>query len=129
VDPHRHPRLLEWWRDDPADPARPTLNNRDVQRLAAEIDPGSRITDLGGAMSLNAHLDSAGLVLRVHQPFVSRRRVLALQEARRQLADRGLVVPVPVRWEKSPVFRCGSRWAELEEFIPHERAEPTLDSY
>jgi hypothetical protein len=64
-------------------------------------------------MSLNARLDSAGLVLRVHQPFVSRRRLLAAQDVRRRLADLGLVVPVPLHWRNSTVFRCGYRWAEL----------------
>ena len=48
-------------------------------------------------MSLNVRLDPAGLVLRVHQPFVSRPRLLALQEVRRRLASRGLAVPTPVR--------------------------------
>ncbi len=129
MDPSPHPRLLEWWKDDPSDPDRPTLNNPDVRHLVAEIGPGSRVTDLGGVMSLNARLEPAGLVLRVHQPFVSRQRLLALQEARRCLAGQGLVVPVPLRWRHSTVFRCGNRWAELEGYIPHARPEAALGSY
>jgi Ser/Thr protein kinase RdoA (MazF antagonist) len=90
-----HPRLLEWWTDDPADPDRMTLDEPGVQQLVAAISPESQVTDLGGVMSLNVRLDAAGLVLRVHQPFVSRQRLLALHHVRRSLASRGLVVPAP----------------------------------
>ena len=72
-----YPRLLEWWTDDRADPGRLSLNNPDVQHLIAAISPESHVTDLGGVMSLNVRLDAAGLVLRVHQPFVSQRRLPA----------------------------------------------------
>ncbi len=129
MDLNLHPHLLKWWKDDPADPDRTTLDNVDVQRLVAQISSGSYMTDLGGVMSLNAKLDAAGVVLRIHQPFVSRQRLLAVQEARRKLADMGFVVPVALCWRNSTVFRCGPRWAELEEYIPHKRAEPTLASY
>ena len=129
MDPNLHPRLLEWWMDDSSDPDRPSLNNPDVQRLVAEIAPGSHATDLGGVMSLNVRLDPAGVVLRVHQPFVSRQRLLAIQQVRCHLAKHRLVVPVPLSWGRSTVFRCGKRWAELEEYIPHTRLEPTPDSY
>src|SRR3954462_2923558 len=106
-----HPRLLEWWTDDVADPGRLELNDLDVQRLAAAISPESHTTDLGGVMSLNVRLDKAGVVLRVHQKFVSRRRLLALQEVRHHLADQGEIVPLPVHWNHSTVFRCRNRWA------------------
>ncbi len=43
-----HPRLLEWWTDDPADPDRMLLNDPDVQQLVAAISPESQATDLGG---------------------------------------------------------------------------------
>lgn len=129
MEPRRHPRLLEWWSDDPSDPGRTPLDDPNVRRLAAVIAPGFRVTDLGGVMSLNARLDSAGLVLRVHRPFVSRQRLLAVGEVRRRLAGQGLVVPVPVPWRGSTVFRCGNRWAELEEYIPHERPEPAPDAF
>ncbi len=124
-----HPRLLEWWTDDPADPGRASLNDPDVQQLATAISPESQATDLGGVMSLDVRLDAAGLVLRVHQPFVSRQRLLALRQVRRRLSSQGLVVPTPVRWHKATVFRCGKRWAELELYLPHERPAPTFDSY
>jgi Ser/Thr protein kinase RdoA (MazF antagonist) len=126
---HLHPRLLEWVTDDPSDPGRPQLHNPHVQRLAAEICPGAQVTDLGGTMSLNARLDPAGVVLRVHQPFVSRQRLLAVQQVRRRLAELGLVVPVALPWRNAQVFRCGNRWAELEEYLPHERTQTGYDSY
>jgi Ser/Thr protein kinase RdoA (MazF antagonist) len=106
-----------------------SLNVPDVQQLVTAISPESQAANLGGVMSLNVRLDAAGLVLRVHQPFVSRQRLLALQDVRRALARRGLAVPTPVRWNKAAVFRCRDRWAELEEYLPHERPAPTFDSY
>jgi Ser/Thr protein kinase RdoA (MazF antagonist) len=122
------PHMLAW-REDPADPDRPELGNPDVRRLVAEIAPGATATDLGGAFSLNARLEPAGLVLRVHQPFVTRRRLEAQQEVRRRLAGLGLTVPAPLAWRDSTLLRSGSRWAELEEYIPHEMPAATIDSY
>lgn len=122
------PQMLAW-REDPADPGRPILGNPDVRRLIAEIAPSAEATDLGGTFSLNVGLQPAGLVLRVHQPFVSRPRLLAVQEVRRRLAGGGLVVPVPLPWRGSTAFRCGSRWAELEAYVPHEQPAPTPESY
>jgi Ser/Thr protein kinase RdoA (MazF antagonist) len=80
-------------------------------------------------MSLNVGLQPAGLVLRVHQPFLSRARLLALQEVRRCLAGQGLTVPIALPWRGVNVFRCGSRWAELEAYLPSERLEPTPPAY
>lgn len=129
MEPKLHRRMMGWWRDAPSVPGRTSLDDPDVRRLAGEIAPGTRVTDLGGVMSLNARLDPAGLVLRVHRPFVSRRRLLSVHEVRRRLADQGLVVPVPAPWRGSMAFRCGDRWAELEGHIPHELPEPTLDAF
>jgi len=123
------PRLRTWWTDDPADPDRTSLSDPDVQRLIAAISPASHATDLGGVMSLNVRLDAAGLVLRVHQPFVSRRRLLALQQVRRTLARQGLLVATPVRWQDAAVFPCRDRWTELETYIPHQRLAPSFDAY
>jgi Ser/Thr protein kinase RdoA (MazF antagonist) len=130
VTPALHPGLVACWTDDPADPGRWPLERPEVQRLAAAIAPGARLTDLGGVMSLNVRLDPAGLVLRVHQPppGVSRRRLLGLQAVRRHLAGAGLRVPVALPWRGETVFRCGSRWAELEEYVPNERLAPTVES-
>jgi hypothetical protein len=125
----QYPRLVRWWRDNPADPDRASLDDPDVRRLIAEIGEGSRATDLGGVMSLNARLEPAGLVLRVHQPFVSCPRLLAVQEVRRRLAQGGLLVALPLSIRNSTVFRCGRRWAELEDYIEHRRPEPSLESY
>jgi Ser/Thr protein kinase RdoA (MazF antagonist) len=124
-----HPNLMAWGIDPPSEPGRLPVDDPDVQRLAADISRGSRLTDLGGTMSLNARLDPAGVVLRVHQYFVSRQRLLAVQEVRRRLASQGLLVPLPVRWKGATVFRCRNRWAELDEYLPHEQPEPSLCSY
>jgi len=112
-------RLRAWWRDDPRDPGRLTLADKDVQCLIAKIDPGGQAIDLGGVMSLNVHLMQAGLVLRVHQPFVSRERLLALQVLRRELSVRGILVAEPVTWRGVSVVHLRDRWAELEQYVPH----------
>ncbi|MGI8404046.1 MAG: phosphotransferase [Thermomicrobiales bacterium] len=123
-----NPYMLAW-REDPSDPDRLLLINPDVQRLGAEIAPSSTLTDLGGAFSLNVLLDPAGLVLRVHQPFVTKRRLEAQQAVRRRLVEVGLTTPVPMAWCDSTLLRCGARWAELEAYIPHEMLAATIDSY
>lgn len=123
-----YPHMLAW-RENPSDPDRPVLSHPDVQRLAAEIAPGSTVTDLGGAFSLNVRLEPAGLVLRVHQPFMTRQRLEAQQEVRRRLAGLGLIAPMPMAWRGSTLLRCGGRWAELEEYIPHEMSAAAIDSY
>jgi hypothetical protein len=95
LNTNNHPRLLEWWMDDPSNPGRMLLNDPDVQKLITEISPKSKANDHGGFMSLNVRMELADLVLRIHQPFVSRRRLLAIQELRRRCADQGLLVPIP----------------------------------
>lgn len=110
-----HSRLFAWWQDNPSDPDRPSLTNPDVQQLIAVIDPEARATDLGGVMSLNARLEPIGVVLRVHQPFVSRQRLLAVQQVRQRLVNLGLHVPIALHWRNSTVIRSGKRWAELEK--------------
>jgi Ser/Thr protein kinase RdoA (MazF antagonist) len=124
-----HPRLLAWWKDNPSDPDRPRLDNPDIQRLISQIAPGSKACDLGGTMSLNVLLEPAGVVLRVHQPFVTHRRLLAIQQVRQYLANQGFIVPIALPWYNAPVFRCGKRWAELENYLPHNRAATNYDSY
>lgn len=80
-------------------------------------------------MSLNALLEPLGVVLRVHQPFVTHCRLLAIQQVRQSLANQGFIVPIALPWHNTPVFRCGKRWAELENYLPHNRAAPNYDSY
>ncbi|WP_168207384.1 phosphotransferase enzyme family protein [Microlunatus elymi] len=96
--------------------------------VAERIASGSEVRDLGGHFSLNLHLREPGLVLRVHQPFVSRQRLLGLQAVRRHLASVGVQVAVAIPWEGKTVFRCADRWAELEPYIPHEAATPSADA-
>jgi Ser/Thr protein kinase RdoA (MazF antagonist) len=104
------------------------LSNPDVQGLIAAIRPTSQPVDLGGVMSLNVRLGD-DLVLRVHQPFVSRRRLLALQRVRHYLARQGARVPTPLSWKGETVFRCRDRWAELEAYLPNERLGHSLGAY
>lgn len=101
----------------------------DVRRLAADIAPDGTARDLGGWMSRNLLLEPAGVVLRVHSPSVSHRRLLAVQRIRQGLADSGLTVPVAIARRGSTVFRCGDSWAEVESYLPHERLAGNWDSY
>jgi Ser/Thr protein kinase RdoA (MazF antagonist) len=100
-----------------------------VQDLLAELCPLSPITDLGGVMSLNVHLHDLGSVLRIHQPFVSRSRLLALQRVREQLIQQGMHLPKPLHWLGQSVFHFRNRWAELDDYIAHQKLPHTTPSY
>ena len=117
--------MRAWWTDF----ERPSPTRADVRALIEEVTPGTSTTDLGGHLSLNLRLHSADLVIRVHQPFVSRRRILALRELRRHLAEDGLVVAEPRPISGVELRRCGDGWAEVETYIPHQVMAATWDSY
>jgi hypothetical protein len=112
------PRLLAMWRDDPADPGRLPADDPRVEALIRRIAPGAAVTDLGGTYSLNVLLEPAGIVLRVHQPFVSRNRLLALQALKHSLAARGVCVAPALAIDGDTVLRSGDRWAEVAHFRP-----------
>ena len=126
---NRNSRLLDWWIDDPADPGRMRWNDPDVQNLLKQIAATSKTTDLGGTMSLNVRIEPEDLVLRIHQPFVSKPRLLAVQQLRMACVKHGVVVPVPSGIGESTLKRCRDRWVEFEKYIPHERLQPSVDSY
>lgn len=121
--------LNKWWIDDPADPGRLTLQDADVDRLAQRISPGASAVDLGGTMSLNVKIEPDNLVLRIHQAFVSRQRLSAVQRIRSHCAAQGLVTTEPLYRNNQSMFRFRNRWAELETYLPHERLAPTADAY
>lgn len=129
LNPIEFPRLRSWWSDESVNHGRLSQDDPAVQHLLDDIDPNASVSDLGGTMSLNLRLEPKGMVLRVHQPFVSRPRLAALQRARQFLADKGLVVPVPVGHDGSRILRCGQRWAELEPYLPQRQPDTTIDSY
>lgn len=129
MNPIERPRLHSWWASDSADHGRLSPDDPAVRHLLAAIDPTASVTNLGGTMSLNLRLEPRGLVLRVHQPFVSRQRVIALQRVRRFLAHQGVVVPVPLSHDGTTTLRCGCRWAELEGYMVHQQPDATIDSY
>lgn len=95
-----HPRLLEWWKDDPADPDRPSLDDPDVQRLITQLAPGSNATDLGGVLS-NVGQIEAGQTLYLDFGFLAHRpRIhdLAYSFAFMVLALRGNLAPERFAW-------------------------------
>lgn len=109
---------------------RPRLGDPVVDGLVRSVgvDPASAV-DLGGTMSLNVHVPDESAVLRVHAPFASRSRLLALQQLRRRLASRGLVVGAPMDLHGRELRRAGPYLAELERHIAHEKPSPTWPSY
>lgn len=103
---------------------------QDVQTLVKQIlvdTADLSVIDLGGTMSLNVKIEPGNFVLRIHQPFLSSQRLLAVQNVRQYCEQQGLIVPLPVNG--MPLFRCRNRWAELEKYIPNERLKQTANSY
>lgn len=79
-------------------------------------------------MSLNVHLVTEGLVLRVHPRFVTGRRVTVLRRVRRTLLDHGLVVAEPISGDEN-VIDVGGRVGELERYVEATKPVATMDSY
>jgi len=125
----RRSNLRRWWSDDPEDPARPAATHPDVQSLLRRIAPGERVTDLGGTMSLNLHLPASGRVVRVHQPWNTRRRVCGEQALRVALLREGWRVPQPLLLKSRSVLACGRRLAECETYVSGVQPPPTYESY
>lgn len=81
-------------------------------------------------MSCNLHLVEPGLVLRVHHPSVSRRRVLAERSLKRALLSAsGVTAAGPVRLGDRETLSVDGRVAELERFVEHTVLAPTTQSY
>jgi len=119
-----HPVIRAWYARRHALEGRAPLGDADVQHLLRQIAPGSSVTDLGGEDSLNLRLDAARLVLRVHKPPMTSRRLDAEHQLRLGLAQQRLVVPATVAWDGRSTFRCGARWAELEQYLELRWAPP-----
>lgn len=127
------PCLRDWWTDDPSDPGRLSLGDERVQELLDRIAPGETVKDLGGTFSLNMHLIQSNRVLRIHRPMISRKRLLAEQQLRRQLGERGVRTPIPFSIDGSTALRVGHgnqiRLAEIEPFMDTVKPDPSLNSY
>ena len=119
-----HPLVRAWYARHGAPEGRPPLGDKHVQRLLGLIAPGSSVTDLGGEDSLNLLVESSQLLLRIHKPFITRRRLEQGHRMRAALASQGLMVPSSVRRNGHSTFRCGPRWAELEQYLSVHWAPP-----
>jgi Ser/Thr protein kinase RdoA (MazF antagonist) len=122
-------RLQAWLAWSPTDPSVLAADSPDVVRLADRISPGSPRSDLGGWTSLNLHLQSAGMVLRVHGRFLTARRVSSLRRIRRHAADAGLLAAAPQTWNGHDLLACAGRVAELETFVPHAVPPANWDTH
>lgn len=121
-----------WIDDGPSGPGRLSADDPEVIALAQTVESGSsKLSDLGGTMSLNVHLPKTGVVMRVHQPFVSRDRIMSERRMKERIIRSGLETPEPRRFPGGKdVVRCRQHWAELEKFVPETtRREPTWESY
>lgn len=111
--------------------ARPSQEEPRVRALLAGLGVRDDVStpDLGGTMSLNLHLVSQGLVLRVHPRFVTRERVLSVQGIRNAISEAGLVVGEPRQVDGEAVLDLGDWLAEVETFVAHSNPPPTWESY
>ena len=108
---------------------RPSLDDPEVQALVAQLGAGASPPDLGGTMSLNLHLESAGLVLRIHPEFVTRKRLLRLRDLRFSAARAGLIVGEPREIGDEPFVAIGDRLAEVETYVASTKPPASWDSY
>ena len=106
-----------------------SADNPDLQALTTRLSAGGRTVVLGGTMSRNVHLVDAGLVLRVHAPFVSPARVRAERRLKHIMLDAGLVAARPCSITGKDLLRVAGRVAEVEKYVPHRAPAPTWDTY
>lgn len=98
--------------------------------LLDQVAPAGTWQDIGGSSNLNVRIDAAApLVLCVHRPWATRGRVAGLRRLRERLQRAGTRVARPVPVLGRDIVRVGGRWAELEEFVPHVRPNPSQESY
>jgi hypothetical protein len=78
-----HPVIRAWYERHEASPGRPSIDDSRVRDLVERIAPGVVLVDLGGSDHLNLRLGDSNVVLRVNEPFVSRRQIVGGQLLRR----------------------------------------------
>jgi Ser/Thr protein kinase RdoA (MazF antagonist) len=109
---------------------RASANDRPVSALIDRLARGAGWTDIGGAFNLNVRIDAdPPVVLRVHRPWVRRRRVAGLRRLRERLQGTQVRVARPIPIAGGDLQRVAGRWAELEEFIGHVRPPAGEESY
>lgn len=120
-----HPLVRNWVRRHPEREFEQPVDAPAVGRLLRELDLGPDAYDLGGEDHLNLRVGDGRLVLRSYKPFVTRPRILDLQRIRAGLAEQGLQLAVPIMINGRTVFRCGTRWAEVEPFLDQPAGDGT----
>ncbi|GAB3747820.1 phosphotransferase enzyme family protein [Microlunatus parietis] len=120
-----HPLVRSWVRRHPDHEFEQSANAPAVRRLLDELDLGPVTCVLSGEDHLNLLVGAGRLVLRSYKPFVTRPRILDLQRIRAGLAVQGLRVTVPIMIGGRSVFRCGTRWAEVEPYLDHQAGHGT----
>jgi Ser/Thr protein kinase RdoA (MazF antagonist) len=115
--------LPRWFgpRASPDDPA--------VSALIDRVARGAGWADIGGGFNLNVWIDAEPpVVLRVHRPWVRRKRVAGLRRLRERLQRTQVRVARPVPISGCDLLRVADRWAEIEEFIGHVQPPAGEDS-
>jgi hypothetical protein len=101
-----------------------------VSALIDRVACGAGWADIGGGFNLNLRIDAEPpVVLRVHRPWVRRRRVAGLRRFRERLQRTQARVARPIPISGCDLLRVADRWAELEEFIDHVQPPADEDSY
>jgi Ser/Thr protein kinase RdoA (MazF antagonist) len=125
VEASTAPASLPRWfgpRASPDDPA--------VSALIHRVARGAGWADIGGGFNLNLRIDAdPPVVLRVHRPWVRRRRVAGLRRLRDRLQRTQVRVARPIPISGCDLLRVADRWAELEEFIDHVQPRVDEDSH
>ncbi|MDQ2845347.1 MAG: hypothetical protein M3Y77_03130, partial [Actinomycetota bacterium] len=85
-----HPVKRHWYASHDVALSRATVQGTAVQDVIAQAFGDDELSDLGGGNGLNLLSPSRRQLLRVHKPYVSRRRLIGERRLRRWLADRGL---------------------------------------
>lgn len=120
-----HPLVRSWVQRHPEHEFEQAPDTPAIMRLLRELDLGQETCDLSGEDHLNLRVGAGRLVLRSYKPFVTRPRILDLQRIRAGLAEQGLRVAVPIRIGGRAIFRCGTRWAEVEPYLDHQPSRGT----
>lgn len=109
---------------------RASMDDPAISALVDRVAAGAARADIGGSFNLNVRIDTEPpVVLRVHRPWVTRRRVEGLRRLRERLQQTHVRVARPIPVSGRDLLRVAGRWAELEEFIPHVQPRADHDSF
>jgi Ser/Thr protein kinase RdoA (MazF antagonist) len=106
------------------------LEDPGVSALIDRVAGGAGWAEMGGEFNLSVRIDvEAPVVLRVHRPWPTRRRIAGLRRLRERLQSTNVRVARPTPILGRELLRVGNRWAETEEFVDHVQLPADEDSH